>query len=329
MRKIIITLAALLLLPYEAFALPKVRIQLPWYLTVEWAGIVMAIEDGLDRKHGVDIDMVGYQPGVDPVESVLSGEADMGLIDGVNLVQRRAAGDDVVAVWAQMQTSPVAVCTLESADIESLADLKGRRFGIQKEYEYLLDLFLSRGDISKSDIDLVYIEGDPVLPLEEKKVDAVCCFDTYQPPILRIRGFEPRVLRSADLGLIFYEQAMFVNSRVLASKSDEIKRAVDAIEEGWIYALNNVDRTVDVLVKKYRPFDPQEWLLKTKAEYVSQQSASLKLIYTYMTKGVGMKLGLMRDYRWQQTIDMLNDLGMIDKKVEPNEMYTKRFIDKR
>lgn len=323
---IIVSVLVLVLNGSPVFGSPqRIRIQLPWYISVEWAGIIMAKEKGFDKKLGIDLQIVEYASGIDPVKSVTSGRADMGLIDAPSIILNRARGEDIVAIWAQMQTSPLGICTLKENNIAGIMDLKGKRFGTQKEYEYLLDIILAKSGVSKKDINVVYITGDPVLPLENHDVDAVGCFDTYQAPILRIRGNHPLVIRASDVGLDFYEQVIFVRGTDLM-KDALFRKTLKAITDGWVYALNNINETVGIIVTKYRPFNPKERLLDTKGKYIAHQKASLKLTHWYMTKGVGAKIGLMRRSRWLQSIDLLRSVGMINQDIRPEDIYTTKFL---
>lgn len=315
------------IIPINAFgSLKSVKIQLPWYLSVEWAGIIMAKEKGIDKKYGINLEIINYKAGTNPMDSTISGETDIGMIDAPSIIMGRIKGANIIAIWAQMQISPFVICTLKESNINTVSDLRGKKFGAAKEYEYLLDMILAKAKVPKKDIDILYIKGDPIIPLEQKQVAAVGCFDIYQPPILRIRGKNPYLLRSSDVGVNYYEQVLFTTKATLKNKPLVIQKTVNAIRDGWLYALNNIDGTVYTLVSKYRPFNPKEWLLKTKEEYIAHQKASLKLIHHYMTKGVGMKIGLMRRDRWQETINMLYDIGMTDKIIQAEDVHTTQFI---
>lgn len=310
----------------EAKSLPKVRVQLPWFLSVEWAGIVMAKEKKFDLKYGVELEIVNYKSGLDPVKNVMTGNVDIGIIDAASLIINRSKGQDVVAIWAQMQISPVGICTLKGTGIKKINDIVGKRFGIQPEYEYLLDIFLANANISKSAVNMVHIEGYPVIPIEQGQIDAAGCFDIYQAPLLRIRGQEPVVLRSSDLGFNFYEQVLFITGETLKNNSEVIQRAVNSINDGWLYALEHTDKTVSVMTTKYRPFDPSEWLVKSQKDYVKHQKASLRLIRFYMMNGVGTRIGMMRQRRWEHSIDVLYKNDLIQQAIAPEKVFTLNFI---
>ncbi|MBF0106424.1 MAG: ABC transporter substrate-binding protein [Deltaproteobacteria bacterium] len=305
----------------------KVIIQLPWYVSVEFSGPLLAKELGLDKKHGVVFEFLQYAPNVDLIETVISGKADMGITDGSSIIINRAKGKNITAIWAQMQTSPVGVCTLEDSGIQAISDIVGKKFGIQKDYEYLLDVFLSNASIPKNKIHLVYIEGDPVIPLESRRVDAVGCFDTYQPPIMMIRGHKPKIIRSDELGFNFYEQVFFVSSEKLNQNRQYLVSALRAIKEGWVYAFAHNDEAVKIVTTSYGTFNPNEGLLKDQNDHTRHQSAVIKLIRWYMTKGVGSRLGMMRMQRWQDSIAILKRNGLVDVAPELHKLFTPSFVE--
>ena len=77
--RLLLLLAALLPLP--ASALEQVALQLKWKHQFQFAGYYAAQEKGFYREAGFEVRIVEAQPEEDPVDAVVRGGADFGLVD--------------------------------------------------------------------------------------------------------------------------------------------------------------------------------------------------------------------------------------------------------
>ncbi|MBN2886662.1 MAG: ABC transporter substrate-binding protein, partial [Chromatiaceae bacterium] len=74
-----------------AQALETVSLQLKWSHAFQFAGYYAALEQGYYREAGLNVRLLEAGPGLDPLESVLSGAAQYG-VGTSSLLLARAAG---------------------------------------------------------------------------------------------------------------------------------------------------------------------------------------------------------------------------------------------
>ena len=84
-------------IPVSAVALETVTVQLKWSHAFQFAGYYAAAQQGYYRESGLNLRIKEALPGVDPVTSVLEGEAQYGVGDS-SLLLRRHEGKPLVVI---------------------------------------------------------------------------------------------------------------------------------------------------------------------------------------------------------------------------------------
>lgn len=114
---LLITLASL-----NARALEPVRLQLKWTHQFQFAGYYMAKELGIYESAGLDVTIIEAEPGMQPVDQVLDGYADIG-IGTTDLVRYRSEGKPVVVLGVIFQHSPMAIAVARAETPYTIHDL--------------------------------------------------------------------------------------------------------------------------------------------------------------------------------------------------------------
>ncbi|BBZ75227.1 myristoyl transferase [Mycolicibacterium anyangense] len=95
------------------------------------AGFYLARAAGWYAEAGIDLEFLQPDPGVgDGLHYLLRGDAEAAVVPLNRLLQRRSAGQPVVAVAAVNQRALDTVRTVAATGITRLADLSGRRVGL-------------------------------------------------------------------------------------------------------------------------------------------------------------------------------------------------------
>lgn len=107
--------------------LPVVRLGLLQYGTVNWEAQTI-IEEGLDEKHGFDLEIVPFAGGDATKVALMAGHVDVTTDDWLMVSRQRAMGDPLVFI--PYSTSIGAVMAPCDGDIQSLEDLEGKRVSV-------------------------------------------------------------------------------------------------------------------------------------------------------------------------------------------------------
>jgi ABC-type nitrate/sulfonate/bicarbonate transport system substrate-binding protein len=175
----------------RAQALPKVRVQLGWIANVQYAGEWIALERGLFRRHGIEVEWYPGGPNALPSPVVLAaGRADLGYTAWFPLLDAVARGNDLVMIAAVFPKNPLGLISLPRKPVRTAQDLVGARI-------------LAQGPNEKTAIDATLaLNNLPVRwtqvpagfspePLLAGEGDAYTAFSTNQTITLERMGMVP------------------------------------------------------------------------------------------------------------------------------------------
>ncbi|MEA2449373.1 MAG: putative hydroxymethylpyrimidine transport system substrate-binding protein [Thermoleophilaceae bacterium] len=182
------------------------------------APIYAAKRLGLDRKHGIDLQIRGPGGSPDSLKLLLSGKVDMAVMDIHDLGLAVEKGSDVVGVGALVKRPLAAIIT--PPDVKRPRDLEGRRVGVSglpSDPAVLKPVIQSDGgDFSK--LRLVTIGFSAVPSLLTHKVDGVPAFWNVEGVLLKQRGFNPNEFRLDDYGAPPYPEVVLAVRRATLDK---------------------------------------------------------------------------------------------------------------
>jgi putative hydroxymethylpyrimidine transport system substrate-binding protein len=214
-------------------ALPEVTLALDFTPNAVHAPIYAAVRRGFDRDAGIRLRIRAPGASPDSLKDVLSGAADLGILDIHDLGLAAVKGKDVVAVAALVQRPLAAIVT--TADVRRPRDLEGRKVGVSglPSDPAVLDAVMrdDGGDAAKA--DLVTIGFNAVQSLVSRRVAGVPVFWNAEGVVLRERGVKVHEFRVDDYGAPRYPEVVLVTRRrTLQSRAGEIRAVVTAVRRG-------------------------------------------------------------------------------------------------
>ena len=320
MKKNVCSLICVLMLFWavqsNAEPLEPLTIQLNWFPTVQFAGILLAKERGWYEESGIDLTIQPYEWGLLPVEEVLAGNAHIGIAEGDDLIKARVKGAPVKAIAVQYQKSPFCLISKKEANIQTPEQLAGKKIGIaDPASELMVKLMLTSAGLQYEDITPVDYKWDLQFLIDDK-ADVIVGFMNDEPLTLQEKGYEVHVIPGFKYGYNFYSGVYFVTETMLQEQTELLRRFLDATFRGWQETFKSPETAATVVVNSYFPDGS-----------VTQQTESLKIFQRLMTLGIVKNLiGYMKEQDWASGIQSLYDFQMIEKKVSANEMFTLQFL---
>ncbi len=214
-------------------AAPRVRIALDFTPNAVHAPIFAAVRTGADARRGVrlQIERPGSQP--DSLKSLLSGRADLAVLDIQDLAIARAKGIPVVGIAALVQRPLGALVT--QPGIKRPRDLSGQRVGVSglpSDGPFLKAIVEDDGGDYAS-IRQVTIGFNAVSALLGRKVAAAPVFWNVEGIVLKQRGRRFNEFRIDDYGAPrFPEVVLVATSATLRDDRAAIVDALAAIRDG-------------------------------------------------------------------------------------------------
>jgi ABC-type nitrate/sulfonate/bicarbonate transport system substrate-binding protein len=134
--------------------------------------VVVAKELGLYKKYGVDVDIVSLEDGVKVFRAMLAGNVDVGMAPGSVTIIGISNGAQAKAIVANLPKFEASMVVRDN--IKDMADLKGKRIGIQQPggfADLLSRSVLRAAKIDPKDVNFVSIATEDVPALVADQVD--------------------------------------------------------------------------------------------------------------------------------------------------------------
>jgi ABC-type nitrate/sulfonate/bicarbonate transport system substrate-binding protein len=229
----------------------KVTLQLNWLNQFQFAGYYMAKEKGFYNEVGLDVNIKEFSANTNLAEVIKTKKADFAvgrsslLIDKIN-------GEDVVALGAIFQESPLVLLVRKDSNINSVKDLKNKNIMITSDASSsasILAMLIANG-LRENDF-IAQKHSFDLNDLINGTTDAMASYLSNEPILLKDKNIEYKVFDPKDYGFNFYSDILFTSSKFIKENPKLTKDFYDATIKGWMYAFENIGETAEIIFKKY------------------------------------------------------------------------------
>lgn len=229
----------------------KVNVALDWTPNTNHIGLFVAREKGFYADAGLDVELLPY---ADTSASTLVSNrvANFGVTGPISLMTQRAAGADLKAVFAIVQTETGRlVFNAERTDISSPRDLDGKTYGgFGSDWEKALIGTIIRHDGGKGEFETVTLGTSAYEALANGAVDFTLEVYTWEGVRAELNGKHQRAFRYDDYGVPDQHTTLLASSGAFLDKNPETAaRFVQATRRGYAFAVENRDEAATILVE--------------------------------------------------------------------------------
>lgn len=282
--------------------LDKVTLQLQWYHQFQFAGYYVAKEKGFYKEAGLDVEIKEVELGRNLVDDVIDERVEFG-IGGSSLIADRANGKQIIALAAILQSSPIVLVTKESSGINTIEDLKGKRFG--GHGGGTIGTASIHAMLQNKEIDINHVGCDhnktDIENLLADNVDVISIYKTSDLYTLKQMEVPYRIFNPKDHGFSFYSDILFTNEEEVQYHKERILRFTNASLKGWEYAFSHIDETVHLILDKYNSQN------KTY-DALTYEAIGLKELAYYRTN----EIGAMDNKKIKRIYDIYRKIGLLE-----------------
>lgn len=278
-----------------------VRLQLKWTHQFQFAGIYAALEQGFYREAGIDLRILEGGPEIDPVHVVTSGGAEFG-IGNSSLVIDRTAGAPITVLAPIFQHSPFVILARTEAGLDVPRDFAGRRLALEA-HSAEVEAYLKKSGVPLDSIAVVPHTGDAV-GLFASGIDAMSAYTTTEPFDLLVAGVPFQMWSPREIGVDFYGDTLFADSRFAAAHPEVVRAVRDATLRGWTYALTHTGEIIDLIQRRYAP-----GMARQKLEFEANDVRRLMLSDI-------VDIGYGSGTRWRHIADVFAAAGMMPANAD-------------
>lgn len=230
----------------------NISLVLPWKHQFQFAGYYMAKELGLYKKHGLNVDIREYDLQRENSKEVATHQAEFGIEHSTLILDKLNNFPNIVLLNAIHQSSPLVLLTKKQAGIQKITDIINKKVMMGDDQEHLatINAMLYTENIYTSNFDTIQTSFHPQ-ELIDNKADYMVAFLSNEPYALEQKQFEYKVFNPADYGYDFYSDILFTSQEMIKHSKKDVDNFREASLEGWQYAYENIDETIELILKKY------------------------------------------------------------------------------
>ena len=234
-------------------------LQLHWKYQFQFAGFIMAKEKGYYEDVGLDVELKEYSFGINVENEVLSQRANYGIYSSAILLSY-LQGKPIELMASFFKRSAMVI--LAKPEIKSPKDLIGKTImaDTKKDFDLKFKHMFNSLAIDTGDLNLVKHTYN-VDDFANDSVDAMTSFISDQPYKLDVLGIKYNILDPSDYGVYSLMLELFTSVNEAEEHLQRTQKFKEASIKGWKYALENINKTIDVIHAKYTPDMPKETLL--------------------------------------------------------------------
>jgi NitT/TauT family transport system substrate-binding protein len=294
-----------------------IRLPMGYIPNVQYAPFYIAVDKGYFASEGIEIEF-DYQFETNGMKLVGAGQLPFTVASGEQVPLARAQGLPVTYIFNWWQTFPVGVAALSEKTIKSPADLLGKRVGtpIFQGASYIgWRGLLYKAGLDESKITVQEVGFKQIAALTEDKVDAAIIYVNNEPIQLQQAGRMVDVIAIADYANLV-SNGIVTNEDTIAKRPELISRLTRPLKRGIAEAIADPDKAFEICQKFVTGLDAADVA-------ATQKKVLLASIELWKTD----KIGHSDPARWQTTIEVLKQMGLLTTEVELDKVFTNRFVD--
>lgn len=301
----------------EGSALPKVVFTTNWFAQAEQGGFFQALEQGLYKKEGLDVEIRQGNAQVNGPVLLMSGGTDFFMGSGFEAVRAVAQNIPIITVAAMFQKDPQVLISHPGVGHDSLESLKGKPILVSAtantSYWPFLVAKFGYSDEQKRPytFNIAPFLADPQAIQQG--------YGTSEPYTIEKKlGKKPNVFYLADHGYLPYATTIETRVDMVEKNPEVVQKFVAASIAGWKSYLEN-PQPAFAAIKRINP-EMQDDLL----QYGYSQMKEMGLVDSGDAKSLG--LGAMTSQRWNEFYRSLVDGGLFPDNLSIEKAYTLKFL---
>ena len=228
----------------------KVSLQLQWKYQFQFAGFIIAKENGYYKDVGLDVDILEYN-NTNSIKDLEEKKVDF-VINNSLLAYNNQKLNEVSLIATYFQRSPLVIIT--QPEVKSVLNLKNKTVMISENNRLnsSLSMLFEYFDINPNNTTFL----KPTFDLNDfidKKVDAMTAYRSNELFMLNQKKIPYTIIDPVEYGFTTNAINLFTSHDKINNNAKQVNDFLTASKKGWEYALNNIEEVAKLIHEKYQP----------------------------------------------------------------------------
>ena len=254
-----------------------------WVPHAQFAGYYLARDQGIYRRHGIDLTIIAGGPDNPSLDLLKNGKCLFGTLWLSTGIQTRAQGIKIVNIAQMLQRSALMLVAKKDSGINSPRDMNGKKVGLWGQIfqiqpkaffkKYGLKVKIIRQSYSVN----LFLRGG---------VDVASAMWYNEYHAILNSGLNPDELTTFffhEHGLNFPEDGIYTLEATLERDPELCRAFVKASIEGWQYAFDHPEEALDIVMKNLKKAHipatrvHQKWMLERMKDLILPSDARIPI----------------------------------------------------
>jgi len=294
----------------------KVTVLLDWFPNTNHTGLYVARDKGYFRTQGLDVTLLQPEEGSSS-QLVATGKADFAVSSQESVTQARAENIPVVSIAAIIQHNTSAFASLENADIKTVKDFEGKRYGGWGSpiEEAVLTAVMQDAGADYGKVKNITIGTTDFFSTIGRESDFQWIFYGWDGVEAERRGTKLNLIFLTDLNplLDYYTPVLITSEQHIKEQYDLVKRFTAATSQGYTFAIAHPDEAADILIKAAPELN---------ADLVHKSQVWLSPRY----QDDAARWGEQKGDVWKGYATWLSERNLIPTMIRIEAAYTNQFL---
>lgn len=296
--------------------LQKVRLGVGFIPNVQFAPFYVAQSKGFYANEGLEVDIeYGFED--DFVALAAQGEREFAVASGDQVVLARAQDIPITYVMKWYDRYPVALMARSDSGISKPEDLAGKKVGLPGLFGANFIGWKALAHAAGVDENSVAIEEigfNQAAAIQQNSVDAAMVYIANEPIQLANQGIDVEVFQVSDY-IDLVSNGLVAGDTLIAENPQLVQRMVTATVRGLEYTINNPDEAFEIARQVIPEITDED--APTQRQVLD---ASLELWRSN-------DLGVSNPQVWQNSVDFMQQTGLLEKSIAADALYTNQFVN--
>lgn len=296
----------------------KITVVLDWTPNTNHTGLYVAMEKGYFEEQGLDVEII--QPPEDGATAlVASGKAQFG-IDFQDTIAPAFSNESplpVTAVAGLVQHNTSGIISLKGNGIDTPKGMSGK---VYATWDLPVEKAIIKSVVEADGGDFDSIEMVPstvtdVVTALNTDIDAVWVFYAWDGIATKVKGLDTDYFAFKDIQTVldYYSPILIANNEYLENNEEQAKLFLQAVANGYEYAIEKPEDAADILVNLNPELD-RELIVESQKWLSNEYKAEID------------RWGYIEPERWDGFYAWLFENNLIEKEIEQGFGFTNEYL---